>query len=454
MKDEMQQGLQEMFSMFNAAWIQRFDELQQTLSPQSAFFAPDRGDTPPPVSLASGAGISEAQLHDMRDRAFPKLVRHTQQEQHLRARSRQLTAHDYQQSIGLLRDDKLKAWIETDQSRILWVNSWKAGPADWASAFALNLVDHAEQLPYVTSLVHLCQGRSATTPAFTVADIIRSLIFQMLERHLIRFNFTATTLVLEQCSSAGDNFDTLWDILQQIIFKAKANCIWTIVDAIDMLESDVSKTLLDLLDSLASQPDRAIKVFITSRNAGPSKGLSPLSANGSSLKTPSATITVTRARHRNLSTLLAKHSRRPGRLPDDVISSRYGVVTGKTQETDNSTVVGEDLDPFEESDSPDTFGREDLFASSEDDEPLGIHSHPRSRPPLWRNPESFLGDSDLDFNLEEAKDAQSESNFGSSKDSDGEDICAAPMVPPQTDEDLVDAADNHETAWDSDVSSP
>ena len=447
----MQQGLQEMFSMFNAAWIQRFDELQRALSPQ---FAPDQGDTSSPVSLASDAVISEAQLHDMRDRAFPKLVRHTQQEQHLRARSRQLTTQDYQQSIGLLKDGKLKAWIESDQSRILWVNSWKVGPADWASAFALNLVDHAEQLPYVTTLVHLCQGRSPTTPAFTVADIIRSLIFQMLERHLIRFNFTATTLVLEQCNSAGDDLHRLWNILQQTIFKAKANCIWTIIDAIDMLERDVSKTLLDFLDSLASQPDRTIKIFITSRNAGPSKGLSPLSADGSSLKTPSATITVTRARHRNLSTLLAKHSRRPGRLPDDLTSSGYRIIPSKMHEINDPTIVGEDPDPFEESDSPDTFGCEDQFASSEDDEPIGIHSHPSSWPQLRRNPESFLGDSDVDFNLEETKDAQSESNFGSSKDSDAEDICGAPVAPPRTDEDLVDAANNPETTWDSDVSSP
>ena len=445
----MQQGLQEMFSMFNTAWIQRFDELQQALSPQSAFFAPHQGDTSSPVSLASDAAISEAQLHDMRDRAFPRLVSHTQQKQHLRARSRQLTTQDYQQSIGLLKDDKLKGWIETDQSRILWVNSWKVGPADWASAFALSLVDHAEQLPYVTTLVHLCQGRSSTTPAFTAADIIRSLIFQMLERHLIRFNFTATTLALEQCNSAGDDLDKLWDILQQIMFKAKANCIWTIVDAIDRLECDVSKTLLDRLDSLANQPDRAIKIFITSRNAGPSKALSPLS-----LKTPSATITVTRGRHRNLSTFLAKHSRRPGRLPDDLTSSGYGIVTGKMQETNKSTVHGEDSDPFEESDSLDAFGREDLFASSEDDESSGIHSHPSSRPQLRRNLESFLGDSDMDFNLEEAKDSQSESNFESSKDSDGEDTFGAPMAPPRTDEDLVDATNNHETTWDSDVSSP
>ena len=430
----MKQGLQEMFSIFNAAWIQRFDELQRTLSPQTAFSAPDRGDTPLPVDLASDAVISGAQLRDMRDRAFPKLVRHTQQEQHLRVRSRQLTPHDYQQSIGLLKNDKLKAWIETAQSRILWVNSWKVGPADWASAFALNLVDHAEELPYVTTLVHLCQGRSATTPAFTMADIIRSLIFQMLERHLIRFNFTAITLALEQCTSAGDSIDTLWDILQQIISKAKVDCIWTIVDSIDLLESDVSKTLMDLLDSLASQPGRAIKVFITSRNAGPSKGLLPLSVGGSSLKTPLATITATKARHRNLSTLLIKHSRRPGRLPDNL------------QGTNNSIMAGADLDPFEESDS--TKG-EDPFASSEDDESLGIQSHPSSRPQLRQNYESFLDNSDLDF-----KDAQSESIFGSGQDSDGEDIHGAPVALPRSDEALADAANDHETTWNSDVSSP
>lgn len=173
----------------------------------------------------------------------------------------------------------------------------------------------------------------------------------MLERHLIKFNFTATTLTLEQCNSAGDDIDTLWDILLQIISKAKANCIWTIFDAIDMLESNVSKTLLGLLDSLASQPDRAIKVFITSRNAGPSKALSPLSADGSSFKTPSATITVTRALPRNLSTFLVKHSRRPGRLPDGLTSSGHGVLTSKMHETNKPVAVAEDPDLFEESDS-------------------------------------------------------------------------------------------------------
>ena len=275
----------------------------------------------------------------------------------------------------------------------------------------------------------------------------------MLERHLIKFNFTATTLALEQCNSAGDDIDTLWDILLQIISKAKVNCIWTIFDAIDMLESNVSKTLLGLLDSLASQPDRAIKVFITSRNAGPSKALSPLSADGSSFKTPSATITVTRALPRNLSTFLVKHSRRPGRLPDGFTSSGHGVLTSKMHETNKPVAVAEDPDLFEESDSQDAFGREDLFPSSEDDELLGIHNHPSSRPQLLRNHESFLGDSDLDFNLEEAKDARSESNFGSSRASDGEDISGELVAPPQTDHDLVDAANDHEMIWDSDASS-
>lgn len=448
----MQQGLQEMFSIFNAAWIQRFDELQQAISPQQASFASNHGNTSNSTQLNSDNIRSETELLEIRDRLFPELLQFIQREQHLRARSRKLTAYDYQQSVGLLKRDEMKAWFETEVSKILWVNSWITGPVDWASSFALNLLDHAAQLPYVTTLVHFCQNRSAATPATTAADLVRSFIFQALERQSIRIDANTFLLLSERCKLAKDSVDILWAILQDILAEAKVNCVWVIIDAIDMLERSYGASLLGLVDSLAGQPSRTVKVFITSRNAGPSQLLSPSSLDGGALHVESATITVPRARHRALSTLWVKHSRRPGRLPDAGINGSQNGEAGMP-EARNLAAGAEVTDDLKESDSLGFSECEDMFASSDDDESLRFNDQRPSAIQLQRNKESFLADSDLDLSLEEPLDAQSESNFGIYAEFEGDDDDGVPSVHPRNDQDTTIFENCHDVIWESDASS-
>ena len=440
-----------MFSNFNAAWIQRFDELQQTISPQQGSFASSCDETSNPMGLTSAVTASKTELDEIQERAFPELLVYSQRELQLRARNRHLTANDYQQSVGLLKHEEMKAWFEADQSKILWVNSWLAGHTDWASAFSLNLIDHAAQLPYITPLLHLCLGHSAAVPILTTANIVQSFVFQTLKRHVAQISSTAAKLALERCESARDSPETLWEIFQDILLQVKAQCIWFVIDAIDMLHSNNGEILLGFLDSLAKQPTWTVKIFVTSRNAGPSKLLSPLSVNGGALSTQSAVITISRARHRTLATLLAKHTRKPGRLADDPDSSNREGAPVNINERKNSPRDAEWCD-FEESDSLASFECEDIFASSEDDGSFGVNVQRPSPLVLRRNKESFLDDSDLDLNLEEIRDAQSESVFGIREDSETEDIFGAPSIPCGKDLDEIIADDDHVNIWDSDGS--
>lgn len=438
-----------MFSNFNAAWIQRFDELQHTISPQQASFASHCDETPHTMSLTSDVILSKTELDEIRERQFPELLVYYQRELQLRARNRHLTANDYQQSLGLLKHEEMKAWFEADQSKILWVNSWLAGHTDWASAFSLNLIDHAAQLPYITSLLHLCQNRSAAVPIPTTANIVQSFVFQTLKRHVAEISGKASKLALERCESARDSLETLWTVFQDVLLQVKAKCIWFVIDAIDMLPSNDGEILLGFLDSLAKQPMWTVKIFITSRNAGPSKSLSPLSVSGGSLSTQSAMITISRARHRTLATLLAKHTRKAGRLPDDPDSSN---AEGAPLNINKGSSLARDTEwcDLEESDSLASFECEDRFASSEDDGPFGSNMHRPSPLLLRRNKHSFLGDSDLDFNLDEMMDAQSESVFGISEESETEDIHRVPSIPCESDLNQTIVDDDHIDTWDSD----
>ena len=440
-----------MFSNFNAAWIQRFDELQHTISPQQASFASSCDETSNPMPLTSAVTVSKAELDEIEERAFPELLVYSQRELQLRARNRHLSANDYQQSVGLLKHEEMKAWFEADQSKILWVNSWLAGHTDWASAFSLNLIDHAAQLPYITPLLHLCQGRSAAVAIPTMANIIQSFTFQTLKRHVAQISSKASELALERCESARDSPETLWEIFQDILLHVKAKCIWFVIDAIDMLHNTDGEILLGFLDSIAKQPMWTVKIFITSRNAGPSKLLSPPSINGGALSTQSAVITISRARHRTLATLLAKHTRKPGRLPDDPDSSNTEGAPVNVNKGRGSARDAEWCD-LEESDSPGSIECEDAFASSEDDESFGVNMQRPSPLVLRRNKESFLDDSDLDLNLEEIRDAQSESVFGISEESETEDIFGAPSIPCGNDLSQIIVDDDHVNIWDSDDS--
>ena len=440
----MKENLQEMFNIFNAVWIRRFDEFQEAMSPQMANFAAGTDDSCSTTKLPFKDVMSNDEFQEVRDAAFPQLLDYYRREQHLRARSRYLTTQDYEQSIGLLRHDEMKTWFATDKSKLLWVNSWINGSADWASAFCLNLLDHATQLPYITALFYFCQNRQTSVTESVVADILQLFISQTIDRHLANLNRKAVQLIVEQCKSAGNDPGKLWSILNDVNLQAEAKCIWIMVDAIDGLGLGDGETLLGLLGLLVNQTSITVKVFITSRNAGPSKMLSPSAVNGGAPNSSSAVITMTRARHRNLSTLLAKHTRRPGRLPDD--SHDGGRQDGAI------SALG-DLDDLEESESLGSFEREDLFASSEDDEDNKLPAPSKLR----RNKESFLGDSDLDLCQDGKQEAQLTPKFGLSEESEGDDVQGATAGPLHKSGDRIAVkshidTSSHGVSWDSDSS--
>lgn len=330
------------------------------------------------------------------DSAFPEVQQFGQIEKYVRVRNRQLTVYDLRQSLSLLQHSTMKEWISSGSSRMMWVNTWKSGPADWATGFATQLMDHARQLDYVTVVSHFCQKKSEINPGSTPMIIVQSLIAQVLEQH--RESLFHTNLTVEQFQAPKDDLSALWSVFLAVLRQSKIRCLWLIIDCIDMLDNSLGapdqsqgQDLIRHFSDLPSHTSTTAKVFISSRNAGPSRSLSASVTGDSATSLPLSVITIPRSQHRATSTLLAKFSRRPGRLPDNV---EFSDQIDDVAKSERSTYIEE----LEESDSLASLTQEDPFASSDEDTWM-THEAPASNvnPRLQRSKDSFVDESDIDF---------------------------------------------------------
>lgn len=264
---------------------------------------------------------SEQSLLDFRTRLYPGLDHFQQWEDDQRARGRIMTTYDYQHCAKLLGHPEMKAWVEKETSAMIWINSHQITKAvDWVSFLATKLVDHSAQLKYVTVLRQFClrshSGKTGSSPCV----LLQSLIFQALFRHRTQFlNNRSGGLAVQRFEGARQDIDQLWDILLEIIKTAKMNCIWIVIDHIDILPSYSTNeevlALLNLFENLLQDSSVTVKILITARIGG-SHLLSRLAGESGVISANHPVINVPRGYHRHEPTLLARYSKKPHRLQE------------------------------------------------------------------------------------------------------------------------------------------
>ena len=285
------------------------------------FLAPSKTE----ITLAEYT-ISPGELDDFRNIVFPDLQQFSRMDEYIRLRNRYITAYDYHECVKLLRREEMKHWISSQSSNLLWVNSHRLfGKVDWMTACTTRLIDYAADADQITILRYFCKQQTTISTGLT---LIKSLIFQGIERHRKRFSVKSRQFTLRRFQTAADNFEELWALFLDLLGAAKIDCVWILIDHIDMLLSEPSSetsedTLACLhgLNELVDEKNIIVKVFVTARHSGASNSLSASLTERNILSSRHAIVTIPRGRQRAAATLWAKHSRKPHRLPDQPVST-------------------------------------------------------------------------------------------------------------------------------------
>lgn len=415
MKEEMKKEIGGLLESFNTRWVQRFDEL---LLQQTALFE-ERDDTGKPDLIGSTAQLalpistpqiyladfvlSQTTLFEFRNGVFPQLQRFDQRENHIKASSRSLTTYDWQHCVALLRHPSMRSWMSSEQSAILWVDTYQNQKLDWASVLLTRLADDCARLHCSVALAHFCQRNLEGDAISTAAILIQSLIFQLISLHHEQFSVRTIELTQQRFQEVRDDAERLWILFLDVLrLVAKEKCVWIVIDHVDILQKETNLkglenalALLRSLNALADDPDLTVKILITAR-IGDAARLSTKIAEARILASRHAIITVPRGHHRQEAALLAKLSKKVSRLPEPNASltvptslvsvdsllfdtdsdsdSREGSIakvkhpTQREPETYAKTAVGGDTG---DSDSASLY---DPFASSDDSEPTtSIH---------------------------------------------------------------------------------
>ena len=334
-KEEMRKEIGGLLESFHIKWVQRFDEL---LLQQTAVFE-GRDDAGRPDLIGPAAqlalSISTPQIYladfvsnpqsllEFRNGVFPQLQRFDQRENHIRASSRFLTTYDWQHCVALLRHPSMKSWMSSEQSAILWVDTYQSHKLDWASVLLTRLADDCARLNCSVALTHFCQGHSAGNAVSTAAILIQSLISTSISLHHEQFTVRMIELTQQRFQDARDDVERLWTLFLDVLgLVAKEKCVWIIIDHVDILQKETNLkglenalALLRSLNTLADDPAITVKILITARIRDAAR-LSTKIAEARILASRHAIITVPRGHHRQEATLLAKSSKKVSRLPE------------------------------------------------------------------------------------------------------------------------------------------
>ncbi|KAL9613211.1 MAG: hypothetical protein Q9167_002227 [Letrouitia subvulpina] len=335
-QEDIVKDIYSMLQSFDTKWLGKFDQLvqQQTVLAKSASDLNINKSllTVKSEDFLSNMVGSEQSLLEFRTRLYPGLDHFHQWEDDQRARGRNMTTYDYQHCAKLLGHPEMKAWMEKDASAMIWINSHQITKAvDWVSFLTTKLVDHSAQLKYVTVLRQFCLRSYSDKVGSSPCILLQSLIFQALFRHRTQFlNNRSGGLAIQRFEGARQDIEQLWDILLEIIKTAKMNCIWIVIDRIDILPSYSTNeevlALLNLLENLLQDSSVTVKILITARIGG-SHLLSRLAGESGVISANHPIINVPRGYHRHEPTLLARYSKKPHRLQEP----RQSKVVGNNQ---------------------------------------------------------------------------------------------------------------------------
>jgi hypothetical protein len=267
-------------------------------------------------------------LKRFRDKSFVHLQKLDNDHAKTNVRLRHTTTQDLHQIMNLLRNDRMRAWLQASSSGIIWVNSVKrAGPSDWATTFATRIVEYAAKIDNMTVLYHLCGNHPTSSPVSTPAVMLQSLIMQLLEQHHKHYVRKVFPFTLEYFQDVQDDIHDLWDLFLKCCAEARVPCVWLILDHVDNLKKGEDYDfVLQALLHVVQDEGQVFKVFFSARTAGTPDEISKAITTDPSINT----VTVPKAAPSTAAAILSKQ-KRIARLPDEPSPEQPAVMASKTE---------------------------------------------------------------------------------------------------------------------------
>lgn len=298
-------------------------------------------------------------LPEFMSMVFPDLQDFRNNESRIRSLNKYLLDPDFGQCLKFLEHEKTQAWLVSETSSIVWVNSHKTSPlADWATAITTRLIDHAARLKNTTVLQYFSMQHNRKNAMSTAASFVQVLTVQVLEQFSHRFLVRSTQFTLQRVKEMAANFSGLWAIFREVLSAAvvgNPTCIWIFIDRIDMLKLDNSNkasgdllTLLGHLDDLTKDDTIVVKIFITARHTSVSQQLESEIKCGKLPSFRDTVITMPHGTHQFTAALCAKNRKRLGEL--NVVASPKKTKAPKAMEH-SIEISNPALDDFCSSDS-------------------------------------------------------------------------------------------------------
>jgi len=334
---------------------------------------------PPSASFLADHVSKPKRLKRFRDKSFVHLQKLDNDYAKTNVCLRHTNTQDLGQIMGLLRNERMRIWLQTSTSSLIWVNTTRrAGPSDWATAFATRIIEHAAKLDNMTVLYHLCGNHSTSSQVSTPTVLLQSLIMQLLEKHHKHFVRKVFPFTLEHFYDVQDDIHDLWDLFMKCCAEARVSCVWLILDHFDNLKKGEDYDfVLQALLHVVQDEHRVFKVFVSARTAGTPEEISEAATMDPS-SSQVVTITVPKAGSSTAAAMLSKQ-KRPARLPDE-----------PCPEQPASAPSPADIDDLLHSSSED-----DLLSEDDTDQPR----HLAESPTLLSSPQNKRlqnDDSDLD----------------------------------------------------------
>jgi hypothetical protein len=416
LKLEMRDEVQSLFQTFDRNWISRFEQimiqsihrqagldtaeerklistgpklaaLEYAESMTEAASNPGKGSRRPPgkseethvLAPTSASFLADhitkpKRLKRFRDKCFVHLQKLDNDHAETNVRLRHMTTQDLHQIMSLLRNDRMRAWLQASSSGLIWVNTVKrAGPSDWATAFATRIIEYAAKVDNMVVLYHLCGNHPTSSQVSTPAVMLQSLIMQLLEqrhKHYVRKVFPFT---LEYFQDVQDDIHDLWDLFLKCCAEARVPCVWLILDHFDNLArgGDYDFVLQALLHVVQDE-NQVFKVFFSARTAGtPDEILEAATADPSI-----CTVTVPKAAPLAVAAMLSKQ-KRTARLPDEPSPEQPAVMASKAEIDDLLHDSSEDdqlLDKDNEDDSNNQRDHQDVAKSPQNKHSLDLQT--------------------------------------------------------------------------------
>ena len=166
---------------------------------------------------------------------------------------------------NITRIEGVMDWIESETSRLLWINGHNVlRRSVFTMSFATPLLVLGES-NYETTLVlrHFCGDDLASGPqGYRV--LVQALLYQILQQDSKVFDGKKSALTKE----ATNTLTTLWDLLLDCLAEVNADCIFIIIENIDVLSEgsssnvDEGKFILHQLHTLVQDSTKLIKVLL------------------------------------------------------------------------------------------------------------------------------------------------------------------------------------------------